>query len=235
MTLRFSCLWFSCILKYGLFENFRVSNFLETRCIPRVKILRVLQLNLKIFNFQILSICDMRTYAILAIGNNEKKKKKEVLRHRACNAQRARARARWLIERRCKHRRFTCVHTHVLCTLVRSYDRCLEIYTLRHSDTAVPRKEFLAHARSMSVSVFWILIVSLRSRVRTIAMRRKGASTWSININRVLNINIEWSHLVLHRVNIFLLSALVYQIFYSPIAKKTCNSFHFDIFLNNHV
>lgn len=71
-------------------------------------------------------------------------------------------------------------HTHVLCTLVRSYDRCLRRYTLRHSDTAVPRKEFLAHARSMSVSVFWILIVSLRSRVRTIAMRRKGASTWSI-------------------------------------------------------
>lgn len=66
-----------------------------------------------------------------------------------------------------------CVHLYVHTTGVSRY-------TLRHSDTAVPRKEFLAHARSMSVSVFWILIVSLRSRVRTIAMRRKGASTWSI-------------------------------------------------------
>lgn len=90
----------------------------------------------------------------------KKKKKKEVLRHRACNALAM------------THPTTARAHAYVLYTLVRSYNRCPEIYTLRHDDTAVPRKEHLARSIDVSLITLNINSIILRSRVRTIAMRR---------------------------------------------------------------
>lgn len=56
--------------------------------------------------------------------------------------------------------RALCVqHAHVLCTLVRSYNRCLEIHITPRRHCRTEKRAPNAHVRSILVSVFWILIV----------------------------------------------------------------------------
>lgn len=188
----------------------------------------------RIFSVQIFPT--VRQYWLSAITGGGRKKRKK--KRKFCAIVRAMRNARPMTHpgdgastrasRVCT--RTYCVHLYVHTTGVSRY-------TLRHSDTAVPRKEFLAHARSMSVSVFWILIVSLRSRVRTIAMRRKGASTWSIILiaawilisNGLTGLFIASLPLCSYR-----LSALFYQTFLTSGCEKKEPAILSDIFLNNN-
>jgi len=78
-----------------------------------------------------------------------KKKKKEVLRHRACNAQRARDDSS--VDGASTRALRVCIHARIVYTCIYVHDRCLEIYITpqRHCRT----EKRVAGARSIDVSL----------------------------------------------------------------------------------
>lgn len=102
------------------------------------------------FEFQILptriQYCTHIQYTILTIGNNRKKG------NSAPSCVQCATRDDSSNDGASTHASRVC--THVLCTLVRSYDRCLEIYITPQRHCRTEKRVPGAHARSMSVSVF---------------------------------------------------------------------------------